>query len=57
MKGTTEVLHDTEGTHEVKHCDGYGCYNLTLNYTASLAQIDALLDASETCQQKFTVCF
>ena len=49
--GATEVHHDKEFMLKIDHCDGLGCAQYDINYSAHLEQIQALVDLSETCTQ------
>ena len=58
--GTTEVLHNHDQEEvNIEHCLGTMCYYLSVDYTsASMAQIEALIQLSDTCKQEIKcVCF
>ena len=51
-KGTTEITHDKEFEIKVEKCDsGPGCAKYEINYSANMAQIQSLIQLSETCSQ------
>ena len=51
-KGTTEIRHDKEFEIKVEKCDsGPGCAKYEINYSANMAQIQSLIQLSETCSQ------
>lgn len=53
--GTTSILHDSERPMDVGHCLDPGCYSRTVNYNASLRQMEALAAVSLECHQSITV--
>lgn len=46
------MSHNSEGTVNVTWCEGEGCFSLTVDYSVSMDQIDALIAASHTCHQE-----
>ncbi|CAG0885541.1 unnamed protein product [Darwinula stevensoni] len=49
---STIVLHDSMGNTEVKHCPKPGCYRRRVAYDASVKQMNALIERSESCKQE-----
>ncbi|CAG0888668.1 unnamed protein product [Darwinula stevensoni] len=49
---STNVLHDSMETMEVGHCPDPGCYGRRIAYHASMKQMQALIDRSESCKQQ-----
>ena len=49
--GTTQLTHDKEFTVDIPHCVEPMCFEMDLQYDASLQQIKALADISDTCSQ------
>ena len=54
-KVVTEITNDVSEYVNVTTCNSEACYVRDINYSASLAQMVALIDISENCRQKFTV--
>ncbi|CAG0904069.1 unnamed protein product, partial [Darwinula stevensoni] len=55
---STIVLHDSMENTEIDHCPDPGSYSRSITYDASLKQIKALIDQSESCEQQITYnCF
>ena len=51
-RNVTEILHDSEFTVKIEKCsDGPGCFKYDLTYFASMPQIQAIMDLSESCTQ------
>ncbi|CAG0894610.1 unnamed protein product, partial [Darwinula stevensoni] len=49
---STVVLHDSMGNTEIDHCADPGCYRRVVGYEATMKQMVALIDQSESCQQQ-----
>ncbi|CAG0889760.1 unnamed protein product [Darwinula stevensoni] len=49
---STIVLHDAMENTEIDHCPDPGCYSRGIAYHASMKQMQALIEQSESCEQK-----
>ena len=57
LKGSTEILHDSELPMDAGHCASPGCYSRPIKYKASPRQIAALTELSVDCWQSIKVGF
>ncbi len=53
--GSTSILHDSEAQIDVGHCTDPGCYSRPITYSASMRQMAALAELSNTCHQSIKV--
>ncbi|CAG0902341.1 unnamed protein product [Darwinula stevensoni] len=49
---STYVLHNSMEATEIYHCPDPGCYARRVTYDASIKQMQALIDQSESCEQQ-----
>jgi len=57
-KATTKILHNFDDARvKIPHCDSEGCYQLNLTYSATMEQITALKEISETCEEDIELGF
>ena len=54
----TSVVHNSEMTIAIPKCNDPGCYSRDIVYqNATIKQMKALIDISETCEQSIQVCY
>lgn len=51
QSGETFIPHDSESRTSVGHCFDPGCYSRQVNYNATVRQMRALIELSQTCDQ------
>ncbi|CAG0885542.1 unnamed protein product [Darwinula stevensoni] len=49
---STIIHHDSMENTEIDHCPDEGCYIRNINYDASMKQMQALIEQSESCEQE-----
>lgn len=55
MIGSTQVHHDVEDFVTISHCTEEDCFQLQVQYNASINQMTSLIDLSQSCYQEFKV--
>ena len=56
IQGKTSIPHDSENSTNVGHCAKPGCYSKSINYSASIRQMEVLAELSNSeCHQSIRV--